>query len=78
MAAAEVFPVRLKEARHKRGWSQLKLSVESGVCRGAISHYERAYRQPDLDQLARLADVLNVSTDYLLGRSEVPQCRTSL
>ena len=31
-------------------------------------HYESNHRQPSLDTLSKIADKLNVSTDYLLGR----------
>lgn len=34
-----------------------------------ISGYETGYAQPPIDILIKIADVLQVSTDYLLGRS---------
>ena len=34
----------------------------------AISHFETGGRKPSFDNLRRLADALDVTTDYLLGR----------
>ena len=34
----------------------------------AISHFETGNRKPSFDNLRRLADALDVTTDYLLGR----------
>ncbi len=56
-------------ARRIRGFSVAQLAAAVGVSPSAISHYEAGDRTPGADTLIRLADVLSVSTDYLLGRS---------
>ena len=38
----------------------------------SISHFERGRRKPNWDTLKRLADGLEVSIDYLFGRTENP------
>ncbi len=38
----------------------------------AISHFETGNRKPSFDNLRRLADALQVTTDYLLGRANEP------
>ena len=43
-----------------------------GVTEAAISHYETGRREPDPDMLGRIANALNVTVDYLLGREESP------
>ncbi len=48
--------------------SQSKLAKRSGFQPSAISHFETGGRSPSFDNLRRLADALNVTTDYLLGR----------
>jgi len=63
------FPGRLKDARDARGLSQLDLAQKSGLQPSAISHFETGGRKPSFDNLQLLADVLEVSTDYLLGRT---------
>jgi transcriptional regulator with XRE-family HTH domain len=63
-----VFPERLRAAREKRGLSQGELAARAGLQASAISHFETGSRKPSFDNLRRLADALNVTTDYLLGR----------
>lgn len=64
----EVFPARLRAARDQRGLNQAELSKRSGLQGSAISHFETGTRKPSFDNLRRLADALDVTTDYLLGR----------
>ena|ERR1700690_2975407 len=69
-SAADVFPSRLKEAREKRELSQSELAVKAGLQASAISHFEIGARHPSFANLRRLADALNISTDFLLGRTD--------
>lgn len=39
---------------------------------GFLSNYERDFRQPDYETLQKVADYFEVTTDYLLGRSNTP------
>ena len=65
------FPGRLKEARDLRGLSQAELAGRSGLQPSAVSHFETGGRKPSFDNLMLLADALQVTTDYLLGRTDV-------
>ena len=65
---SEVFPERLRTAREKRGLSQGDLANRARFQASAISHFETGTRKPSFDNLRRLADALEVTTDYLLGR----------
>ena len=65
---SEVFPGRLRAAREKRGLNQGELASRAGLQASAISHFETGTRKPSFDNLRRLADALDVTTDYLLGR----------
>ena len=65
---SRAFPARLRTAREKRGLSQGELSNRAGLQPSAISHFETGTRKPSFDNLRRLADALDVTTDYLLGR----------
>jgi len=67
---AETFPKRLKEVREMRGLNQAELAKKAGLQSTAISHFETGGRAPSFDNLRRLADALNVATDYLIGRSD--------
>ena len=68
----DVFPARLKAARELRRLSQSELSEKTRLQISAISHFETGARKPSFDNLKKLADALEVTTDYLLGRVEKP------
>ena len=59
---------RLKTTLRKRRLTQSQLSDATGITQAVISHYIKGTRMPTLRNLVKIADVLNVSTDYLLGR----------
>ena len=69
---SEIFPQRLRAARELRGLNQGDLAQRTGLQASAISHFETGGRKPSFDNLKRLADALNVTTDYLLGRVNDP------
>ena len=63
---------RLRDLRKKRGLSQLKVAMDLNMSQNSISRYETGDHEPGLKELIRLADYFDVSTDYLLGRSDQP------
>ena len=71
---SELFAERLKYARERlRKLSQAELAERSGLQAAAVSHFETGQRKPSFDNLRRLADALEVTTDYLLGRADAPK-----
>lgn len=62
------FGETLKELRAKRSMSQPDLADVLGVSRVSISNYENDKAFPDYSALVKIADLFNVTTDYLLGR----------
>lgn len=64
------FPEKLKMLREKHGYTQQRLADSLHVTKNSISHYERNISMPDLDILCAIADIFDVSLDYLLGRSD--------
>jgi transcriptional regulator with XRE-family HTH domain len=56
---------RIRQLRSERGWSQDELAVQVGSDARAISRYENGRITPSLDALIRVAEVFNVSLDYL-------------
>ena len=65
-----LFGQRLREARRNRGLEQQKLAEMVGLPPSSISHFESGSRKPSFDNLRALAQKLDVTTDYLLGRVE--------
>lgn len=61
------FYERLREARRKANITQVQLAKECNVSQGTIANWESGYRTPDLDMLRKIASLLNVSYDDLLG-----------
>lgn len=69
----DIFPKRLRTARGIRDLSQEELAKRAGLQASAVSHFETGARKPSFDNLRRLADALDVTTDYLLGRVNDPK-----
>lgn len=69
---SELFPARLKAARELRQIKQADLAEKCGLPATSISHFEAGSRKPSFDNLRRLAEMLNVTADYLLGRVDEP------
>ncbi len=57
---------RIKELRKEAGWSQGKLADKVSTDARQISRYENGRITPSLDAVARIAEALNVSLDYLV------------
>ena len=68
----ENFNENLKEARIKSGLSQKEVSENIGVAKSTYSLYESGNREPNGNTIKKIADVLNVSADTLLGIDEEP------
>lgn len=67
-----LFPQRLRAARELRGLNQAQLAQFAKLQPSAVSHFETGMRRPSFDNLKKLADALDVTTDYLLGRVDDP------
>ena len=52
--------------RKKNGWSQEELAEKLNVTRQSVSKWEGAQSVPDLTRILQLAQIFEVSTDYLL------------
>ena len=58
---------RIKELREKKGYKQEEVSKMTGISRSSIAAYEVDRETPTYANLIKMAQVLNASTDYLLG-----------
>ena len=66
---------RLKELRIQKGLSQQDLGDAIGVTKVSICGYENGTRLPNLEKLVSLAEELETTTDYLLGREiKIVEC----
>jgi len=67
---SKVFAERLRAARELRKMSQSDLANATKLQPSAVSHFETGRRAPSFQNLKALSDALNVTTDYLIGRTE--------
>src|SRR4051794_9541459 len=74
--SAKTFAERLRTARELRNVNQDQLAHAAGLQASAVSHFETGTRKPSFDNLRRLADALEVTTDYLVGRVDDPAAST--
>lgn len=68
----EKFNENLKNARERRGMSQREVAESIGVANSTYSLYESGSREPNLPTIRRIADILNVSANDLLGIEKQP------
>ncbi|MGD0881683.1 MAG: helix-turn-helix transcriptional regulator [Acidimicrobiales bacterium] len=57
---------RIRQLRKEAGWSQAELAEKIAADAGRVNKYEAGRMAPAAESLVRLAEVLNVSIDYLL------------
>ena len=61
------FSELLKQCRKKQGVSQAELASKLGVTQQAVGKWESGKSSPDPTTVARIAELLNTTADYLLG-----------
>ena len=72
LAPAEFFTRRLREVRQQQGLDQTDLAEKTGIPATSISHFETRRRRPSVGTLYALAEALDVSMDFLVGRTDNP------
>lgn len=64
---------RITRARKELNLNQKELADKCGITEATLSRYENGLREPKSEIVVKIADVLNVTTDYLLGREDKTQ-----
>lgn len=64
----EKFHEKLKMLRKKKGLTQQKLAEILGIKQNSYSDWETGKNEPSLENLVKLADLFEVSLDWLFGR----------
>ena len=65
-----MFGKRLRHMRLKRGFTQQRMADTLSMSLNTYQKYEQSERSPSFDTLVKLADLLQVSIDWLLGRDD--------
>lgn len=66
-----VFAKRLRDAREELGLMQKEMASKLSMPITTYNGYETGKRSPSLDIVKHIADMLDISTDYLLGRTNI-------
>ena len=66
-----IFTERLKELRLKKGLTQTELGEKVGVKQNTFTNWEKGKREPSFENLIKLADLLEVTLDWLFGREQM-------
>lgn len=69
----DVLSRRLKECRTQKGYTQRETAIYCDITEKAYQNYELMTRESKLEVLIRIADVFDVSLDYLVGRTDKRQ-----
>ena len=70
-----VLPDRLKSARVLTSSTQKQVAEALNIAESAYQRYERGSVKPSYDIIIELCQYFNVSADYLLGLSDIPERR---
>ena len=65
------FSIRIKELREENKLSQAQVGKELGYSQVCISRWESGERMPNVNDIIAVALFFNVSTDYLLGLTDL-------
>ncbi|MDE5601822.1 MAG: helix-turn-helix domain-containing protein [Clostridia bacterium] len=65
-----IFNKRLKELRKTENISQCQLAKMIGVAQSNVSDWENDVSRPEYENLIKIAEIFDVSTDYLLGLTD--------
>lgn len=65
------YAIRLKNLIDELDIKQNELAQKAGITEATISNYINAKQLPKLGVVEKLADVLGVSVDYLLGKTDI-------
>ncbi len=68
-----MFPKRLNKTRKDKGFTAQNMADFLDLSLRSYQFYEGGQRSPSLDTLVKIADILDVSTDYLLCRDDFIQ-----
>ena len=65
------FEERLKKSRALEGSTQREVAESVGIAVHTYQQYELGNRRPNYETLVAIADYFDVTTDYLLGRTDM-------
>lgn len=67
-----MFTARFVEYLQFKNITAYKVAKETGISQGLMNEYKNGIKLPTVQNLAKIADYLDCSVDYLLGRTDNP------
>lgn len=67
-----MFSIRLKNLRIQNGYTQKEMAENLGTSQPSYQNWEKGTRKPSRITLQKIANFFNVSTDFLLGETDIP------
>lgn len=74
----DIFVTQLRKAMFLRGMKQVELSRATGLTDSQISSWYNGRYRPNAEAMTKIAAALGVTTDYLLGKEEIPIAKFTL
>lgn len=68
-----MFAEKLVQVLQDRNITAYKLAKETGIHQSTISQWKSGLQKPSLEAAEKVADYLDCSVDYLLGRTDKPE-----
>lgn len=68
-----MFTERFKKIIQTNNLTAYRVAKDTGISQGLMAEYHRGDKIPTVNNLVKIADYLNCSVDYLLGRTDNPE-----
>ncbi len=72
-----IFHSKIKEFRKSINLTQKQMAERLNISERAYQYYESGQREPNLDTLFDISNIFDISTDYLLGKTNNPNSHKS-
>lgn len=73
VGGVQMFTKRFVDILQINNVTAYKVAKGTGISQGLMNEYKNGVKLPTIQNLAKIADYLNVSVDYLLGRTDKPE-----
>ena len=74
----KIFSKRVNKLRKKHNITQRELAKKLDITSSAVGTYEQEKQLPRVSKVSKLATLFNVSVDYLLGHTDIPESVNSI
>ena len=72
-----VFSNRLKAMRENAGWTKTYVANRLHLPLTTYANYEYGNREPDINTISAISTLFNTSNDYLMGKTDNPEPKSS-